>query len=103
MRMIEKQMNAAILKEIDWQLDNTSVETVDGITTVKLYGYKIAEVTDTSITLFDGRYRTKTTKSRINAILQDHGNGDSIVQVNYQWYLNTGGQRIPFVSGITLV
>ena len=44
-----------------------------------LHGNKIAEIGDTFIRLFDGDHQTNTTKSRLNAILSEHGEcGDKV-------------------------
>jgi hypothetical protein len=102
MRKIETLMNKAIQSEKDWKLANTEVITVDNISTVYLYGNKIAEVGDTFVTLYDGNHRTATTKSRLNAILRAHGNGEGIYQKRCQWFLSTNAGDVPFVSGFTL-
>ena len=90
MRKIERLMNAAISDNKNWQLDNTCV-TYDADTnesTVYLYGNKIAEVADNYIRLYDGGYQSNTTKSRINAIMTEHGiAGEGVFQKNYQWFI----------------
>ena len=80
MRKIEQQMNDAIQNNLNWQSGNTSVhfEEESGVSVVRLHGNKIAEVGDTFIRLFDGGWQTVTTKSRLNAILAEHGD-DGIV------------------------
>ena len=46
---------------------------------LRLHGNKIAEMGDTFIRLFDGGYQSNTTKSRLNAILSEHGDcGDKV-------------------------
>lgn len=102
MRKIESQINQAISKEKNFSGGNTTVTNENGVTTVLLHGNKIAEVTDTSITLFDGGYRSNTTKSRLNAILQGHGNGERIFQQDYVWYIMIGGKKVEFESGMVL-
>ena len=65
----------------------------------RLYGNKIAEVGDTFIRLFDGGHQSVTTKSRLNAILAEHGDdGDCVFQKNFDWFVN-----INTVQGITTV
>ena len=75
MRKIETLMNAAISNNQNWQSGNTSVHFNEesGVSVVRLHGNKIAEVGDTFIRLFDGGWQTVTTKSRLNAILAEHG------------------------------
>ena len=107
MRKIESQMNDAISKGIDWKSGNTEVSNIDGVSFVFLHGNKIAEVGDTFIRLFDGGWQSNTTKSRLNAILQEHGiGGESVFQKSYQWFLRskfgTEFTTIPFFSGMRL-
>jgi hypothetical protein len=109
MRKIERQMNAAITNRQDWAMDNTRVEYEQGncISTVYLHGNKIAEVGDGFIRLYDGGYQSATTKSRLNAILQEHGiAGEGVFQKSYQWFLRskwgTEFSVIPFFSGMRL-
>ena len=104
MRIIETKMNAAIANQRNWQSDNTAViQREDGVTEVLLHGNKIAELGDFFVTLYDGGYRSKTTKSRLNAILRANGKGDeSVFQRNYQWFISYDGKTEPFISGVTL-
>ena len=91
MRKIEREMNAAICENRNWQCDNTSV-TFDPETnesTVYLHGNKIAMVGDDFVQIFDGGYQSKTTKSRLNAILSEHGiKGECVFQKNYNWFIH---------------
>ena len=90
MRKIEQQMNNAISNNQNWQSANTAV-TFDPDTnesTVYLHGNKIAEVGDDYIRLFDGGWQSNTTKSRLNAIMSEHGiAGEGVFQKNYQWFI----------------
>ena len=113
MRKIEVQMNNAISNGTDFRSANTNVVQADGISVVLLHGNKIAEVGDNFIRLFDGGYQSNTTKSRINAILAEHGvEGEGIFQKNFEWFVRTvqgvkagdkeGFVSIPFSSGMIL-
>ena len=102
-------MNDAISTNANWQSGNTSVHfnEEDGVSVVRLHGNKIAEVGDTFIRLFDGGWQTVTTKSRLNAILEEHGEpGDSVFQKQHTWFvrMNTaqGLTTIPFFSSMRL-
>ena len=90
MRKIEQQMNNAISNNLNWQSANTAV-TFDPETnesTVYLHGNKIAVVGDDFVQIFDGGYQSKTTKSRINAILSEHAiAGEGVFQKDYQWFI----------------
>jgi hypothetical protein len=91
MRKIEREMNAAILNNQNWQKDNTSV-TFDPETNeskVYLHGNHIATVGDDFVQIFDGGYQTVTTKSRLNAILKEHGiKGECVFQRNFNWFVH---------------
>ena len=105
MRLIERQMNAAITASArEWKNGNTVVQTSqDGISRVFLHGNQIAEVGDTWIQIWDGGWQTVTTKSRLNAILREHGvPGERIFQKKGQWFLSQEGGAIPFFSGMRL-
>jgi len=109
MRKIEQQMNAAISDNKNWQSGNTAVtfDPETGVSKVFLHGNHIADVGDTFIRLFDGGWQSNTTKSRLNAILQEHGDaGDGVFQKNFEWFvrINTrqGMTTVPFFSSMRL-
>ena len=91
MRKIEREMNAAISENRNWQSANTSV-TFDPETnesTVRLHGNTIAVVGDDFVQIFDGGYQSVTTKSRLNAILSEHGiKGECVIQKNFNWFVH---------------
>ena len=90
MRKIEQQMNAAIRDNRHWQSGNTEViADHDGVSRVYLHGNKIAEVGDDFVQIFDGGYQSVTTKSRLNAILSEHGiKGECVFQKNFKWFVH---------------
>lgn len=91
MRKIEKQMVAAVQKNIDWQSGNTSVhfDPETGVSIVRLHGNKIAEIDDTSMTIFDGGWQSVTTKSRLNALCDEFCiAGEGVFQRNFKWYVH---------------
>jgi hypothetical protein len=94
MRKIEQQMIDAIKSETDWKSGNTKVVNFfnDGdkcvVSSVFLHGNKIAEVTDTDMTIFDGGYQSTTTKSRLNALCQEFCiDGEKVFQKDFSWYV----------------
>lgn len=91
MRKIEKEMIEAISKGKDYKKDNTSVCSHDDGAVFRVYLHQnlIAEKQDNELWLDDFGYQTKTTKSRLNAILS-HFNLPTIYQKNKQWYLQGG-------------
>ena len=83
-------MCAAIHSNIDWQNANTSVhfDPETGVSVVRLYGNKIAEVSDDTMTIFDGGYQSTTTKSRLNALCDEFCvTGEGVFQKDFQWYV----------------
>ena len=116
MRKIEQQMIDAINNNQDWQSGNTSVHfnEENNVSIVRLHGSKIAEVGDDYLTLFDGGYQTKTTKSRLNALLSEFGytcgtKREYIFQKKFEWFVNFFNIKsnqievVPFVDGMVLV
>ena len=103
MRKIEQQMCAAVQKNIDWQSANTSVhfDPETGVSVVRLHGNKIAEVDDTSMTIFDGGWQTNTTKSRLNALINEFCNGvtDGVFQKQHVWYVKDNNEVKEFTNG----
>jgi hypothetical protein len=90
MRKIEKQMCDAVQSNKDWQSANTSVhfDPETGVSIVRLHGNKIAEVSDTDMTIFDGGWQTTTTKSRLNALCDYFCiDGERVFQSDFQWYV----------------
>ena len=72
MRKIETQMCKAVSDSKDWKSANTEVvSSQDGLSTVYLHGNKIAEVGDDYLTIFDGGFQSNTTKSRLNALINE--------------------------------
>ena len=105
MRKIETEMNAAILNNENWASGNTSVifDSETNESKVYLHGNHIADVGDNYLRLFDGGYQSNTTKSRLNAILAEHGApGECVFQKNFDWFVNQEGGPIPFFSGMRL-
>ena len=90
MRKIEQEMNAAISDCRNWRSGNTSVVCdSDGVSRVYLHGNKIAEIGDDFVQIFDGGYQSNTTKSRLNAILSEHGiKGEGVFQRDWKWYVH---------------
>ena len=113
-RKIELEMINAIESNTNWSKDNTSVVHLNdekSTTEVYLHGNKIAEVDENSMTIFDGGYQSKTTKSRLNVLCRQYCiDGEGVYQKNFQWYVRKfvgciNGKNIfkneDFVSGYT--
>jgi len=104
MRKIERLMNAAITAGKDWKLDNTEVVACSNVSDVYLHGNLIARIGETWIELFDGGWQTVTTKSRLNAILSEHGiPGEGVFQKKGEWFFKSNDYGvIPFFSGMRI-
>ena len=86
MRKIEQQMNEAILNRQDFRKDNTEVITISDCSFVYLHGNHIATVGDT-LDICDAGWQTVTTKSRLNALLNEFAEGCYLFQKNFDWFL----------------
>ena len=86
MRKIEQQMNEAILNRQDFRKDNTEVITISDCSFVYLHGNHIATVGDT-LDICDAGWQTVTTKSRLNALLNEFAEGCYLFQKNFDWCL----------------
>ena len=98
-------MNAAIQANRNWTSGNTAVyfDETSGTSVVRLHGNKIAEITDDSMTIFDGGWQSTTTKSRLNALINEFCNAftDGVFQKNYQWFVRDNNEVKEFESGYT--
>ena len=101
MRKIEQQMNEAILNRKDFFKGNTSVqhyttETGAREAVVHLHGNHIATIGDT-LQICDAGWQTVTTKSRLNALLNEFAEGCYLFQKNFDWFLgDADGNVRPF-------
>ena len=107
MRKIETAMNTAIRNRINWSNGNTAV-IVDSknadLVEVFLHGNLIAKVCSEFVAIFDGGWQSNTTKSRLNALLDEFSNGMRVFQKNWEWFVSDRltGKVVPFVSGMTV-
>ena len=86
---------------------NTTVVQHRNDMEVFLHGNHIATLNKISmdLRLFDGGWQSNTTKSRLNAILNEFRYGDcSVFQKNFTWFLNDRllSRPVPFFSGMTV-
>ena len=104
MRKIEQQMNTAIRYRRNWAGSNTMVRVSREVIEVFLHGNHIASV-DTAtndLTLFDGGWQSVTTKSRLNALLDEFSYGMRVFQKNFEWFVSYKNVSEDFVSGMEL-
>tara|TARA_B100000925_G_scaffold282965_1_gene256361 strand:- start:10 stop:390 length:381 start_codon:yes stop_codon:yes gene_type:complete len=109
MRVIEKNMNAAIRSRKDFRSSNTEVlcsfnpDTNQTEAIVKLHGNHIATVTNDTMLLFDGGWQSNTTKSRLNALCQEFATGYRVFQKNWDWFVSDfKGNKHDFADGFEL-
>ena len=104
MRKIESDMINAIKRGINWKSSNSEVYTNDNnASLVYLHGNHIATVTYNKLTVFDGGWQSNTTKSRLNALINEFCNGytDGVFQKNFEWFISTATGTVDFENGFT--
>ena len=103
MRKIERQMNQAIRSGNNFSSSNTTVKHCwDNEADVYLHGNHIATVKSNSIIIKDGGWQSNTTKSRLNALLDEFSYGMRVFQKNYEWFVSYKNVKEDFVSGMEL-
>ena len=104
MRKIEMMMNSAIRYRKNFSSGNTTVRAFRESVDVYLHGNHIASL-DTAthaLTLKDGGWQSVTTKSRLNALLQEFVPSMRIFQNDWTWYISDSldGSKKLFISGM---
>ena len=106
MRKIEAKMNKAMRHFLPFSSGNTTVVQHRNEMEVFLHGNHIATLCKISMDLriFDGGWRSNTTKSRLNALLQEFADSYKVIQKDFTWYVvdSYDNSRVPFWSGMTL-
>jgi len=107
MRLIEKQMNFAISNKANWGKSNTQVvyNESTNCSQVYLHGHQIASVDHNTqaVKLNSCGYETVTTKSRLNAILDEVKYGAKVFQKNFVWFVKYNSQTLMFWDGMILL
>jgi len=107
MRQIEQQMNFAITHKGNFKKSNTEVEYNENTncSSVYLHGHQIATYDHNTLALklSSCGWATVTTKSRLNAILQEVKTGCSVFQRKFIWYLCNDRKFVDFVDGMILL
>ena len=107
MRLIEKQMNFALSNKANWGKSNTQVvynESTD-CSSVYLHGHQIATLdhNNQALKLSSCGYQTVTTKSRLNAILDEIDYGCKVFQKQWNWYFKSNNNKtVDFMDGMIL-
>ena len=107
MRKIERQMNFAISNKADWSSSNTQVSfnSNTNCSSIYLHGHRIATLChETKAVKIDScGYTTNTTKSRLNAILDEVKWGCRVFQKNFDWFVSYNDDVKDFFDGMILV
>ena len=107
MRKIEQQMNRAIANRTDWSSSNTRVEFNDSTncSSVFLHGHNIATFDHNlkAVKISSCGWQTVTTKSRLNAILDEVKWGARVFQKNWNWFVSFNNQTADFMDGMILI
>ena len=102
MRKIERQINSAVRNRSNFSSSNTMVQSDETGSMIYLHGNHIATVKDNSILLFDGGWQSNTTKSRLNALLDEFSYGMRVFQKQFEWFVSYKNVKEDFVSGMEL-
>ena len=107
MRKIEQQMNRALVNKNNWAGSNTTVRYNDSTdcSSVYLHGHQIATLdhNNQALKLSSCGYQTNTTKSRLNAILDEIDYGCKVFQKQWDWYFRSNNnQTVDFWDGMIL-
>ena len=99
-------MNRAIVNKNDWSNSNTEVNynSNTDCSSVYLHGNQIATVdhNTNAVKLSSCGWQSVTTKSRLNAILQEVITGASVFQRNWNWFINYNNATHDFNDGMIL-
>ena len=100
-------MNRAVVNKINWSNSNTFVEYNESTncSTVVLHRTAIAVYDHNlkAIKLNSGGYTTNTTKSRLNAILEEVKFGARVFQKNFNWFISYNNEVKSFFDGMILI
>ena len=106
MRKIEQQMNRAVVNKNDWSNSNTFVDynSNTNCSTVVLHRTAIAvyDHNTQALKLNTGGWYSVTTKSRLNAILDQLITGARVFQRDFNWFLSYNNQTHDFMDGMIL-
>ena len=107
MRKIEQQMNSALHRKANWASSNTTVQynELTNCSAILLHGHQIATLdhSTNALKIDSCGYQTVTTKSRLNAILQEVKGGCRVFQKQWDWFVSYNNQTASFWDGMILV
>ena len=107
MRKIERQMNFALSNKGNWAGSNTQVTYNDSTncSSVFLHGHQIATFDHNlkALKISSSGYETVTTKSRLNAILNEVKYGARVLAKNFDWFVSYRDETASFWDGMILI
>ena len=107
MRKLERQMNFAVSNKGNWTGSNTQVlyNSNTNCSSIYLHGHQIATVDHNlkAVKLSSCGYQTVTTKSRLNALLEEVKYGCRVFQKNFDWFVSYNDQTASFWDGMILI
>ena len=100
-------MNFALSNKGNWAGRNTTVcySNETNCSSVYLHGHNIATLDHTTkaLRLSSCGYETVTTKSRLNALLEEVKYGCRVFQKNFDWFVRYNNQTQSFFDGMILL
>ena len=107
MRKLERQMNFAISNKGNWSGSNTQVNynSNTNCSQIFLHGHHIATFCHETLAVKINScgYHTNTTKSRLNALLEEVKFGCKVFQKNFDWFVSYNDQTTSFWDGMILI
>ena len=107
MRKLERQMNFAVSNKSNWCGSNTQVTYNESTncSSVRLHGHLIATFDHNlkAVKITSCGYQTVTTKSRLNALLEEVKYGCRVFQKNFDWFVSYNNQVASFWEGMILI
>lgn len=80
----------------------TSIEEIDGVTTITYHETPVVRFNENSIVLDSGGWLTHTTKARMNQASREFELDYMVYQSSFKWYVEHKGKSVVFFDGIEL-
>ena len=107
MRKLERQMNFAVSNKSNWCGSNTQVTFNENsnCSSVRLHGHLIAtfDHSTRALKIDSCGWQSVTTKSRLNALLEEVKFGCKVFQKNWNWFVRFNGKTESFWDGMILI
>ena len=100
-------MNFAVSNKANWAGSNTQVTYNESTncSSVCLHGHQIATFDHNlkAVKINSCGYQTVTTKSRLNALLEEVNYGAKVFQKQFEWFVSYRNQTTDFMDGMILL